>query len=65
MGFAPFAVLLELDLASDKLAILAGPIVDAVAFGAGEFEKLILGHIARHYIKKRPVCNTVSELAHL
>ena len=39
---APFAVLLELDFARDKLPVLAGPVVGAVALAACESEKLIL-----------------------
>lgn len=39
---APFAVLFELDLAGDEFSIAARPIVDAVAFGARQSEKLIL-----------------------
>ena len=42
MRAAPFAVLLELDLACNKLPIAALPIVDAVALAACESEKLIL-----------------------
>jgi len=38
----PFAVLLELDFARDKLPVLAGPVVGAVALAACESEKLIL-----------------------
>ncbi len=50
---APFAIFLEFYLARDEFAVLARPIVDAVAFRAGEFEKLILRH-ARHYTGNRP-----------
>jgi len=42
MSFTPFAVLLELDFARDKLAVLAGPVVGAVALAACESEELIL-----------------------
>lgn len=42
MSPAPFAILLELDLARDKLAVLARPVIRASALTAGEFEKLIL-----------------------
>ena len=38
MQLAPFAVLLEVDLPLDELAVLSGPIVDAAAFAAGELE---------------------------
>ena len=53
MQLAPAAILLELDLLGDELLILARPIIDAVAFGAGELEKLILRHNERNYIPKR------------
>ena len=39
---APVAKLLELDFARDKLPVLAGPVVGAVALAACESEKLIL-----------------------
>ena len=39
---APFAILLEFNFARDQLTVLARPVVDAVAFRAREFEKLIL-----------------------
>ena len=39
---APLAILLELDFARDKLPVLAGPVVGAVALAAREPEKLIL-----------------------
>jgi len=39
---APFAVLLELDFARDKLPVFAGPVIRAVALAACESEKLIL-----------------------
>jgi hypothetical protein len=51
MQLAPFAVLLDIDLALDKLAVLAGPIVNAAAAGAGEFEKLVLRHREQLYSK--------------
>ena len=38
----PFAVLLELDFARDKLPVLARPVVGAVALRTCESEKLIL-----------------------
>ena len=38
----PFAPLLKLDLAGNKLLVLATPVVDALALGAGEFYKSIL-----------------------
>ncbi len=40
--FTPFAVLLELNFARDKLPVLARPVIDAVALRARESEKLIL-----------------------
>ncbi len=43
--FAPLTIFLELDLASDKLLVLAAPIVDALAGSAGEFYEFILRHI--------------------
>lgn len=42
--FTPLAILLELDLAGDELAVLARPIVRALAHRTGEFEELVLGH---------------------
>ena len=39
---APLAILLELDFARDKLPVLAGPVVGAVALRTRESEKLIL-----------------------
>ena len=42
MQFAPFAVLLDIDLALHELAVLARPIVDAAALRAREFKELIL-----------------------
>ena len=42
MCFTPFAVLLELDFARDKLTVLARPVISAVALAACESEKLIL-----------------------
>jgi hypothetical protein len=39
---APLAELLELDLASYELAVLAAPIVNTLALAAGEFDELIL-----------------------
>ena len=44
MRLAPFAVFLDIDFALHKLSILAGPVIDTTALGAGEFEKLILRH---------------------
>lgn len=38
LGAAPFAILFELDLAFDELLVLAGPIVSALAFPAGELD---------------------------
>lgn len=38
----PFAILLKLNLTSDELLVLAGPIVDALAGIAGEFDEAIL-----------------------
>jgi hypothetical protein len=45
LGLTPFTILFELNFASDKLFVLAAPIVDALAGGTGEFYKFILGHI--------------------
>ena len=39
---APTAILLELDFARDKLPVLAGPVVGAIALAACESEELIL-----------------------
>jgi hypothetical protein len=52
MSLAPLAVFLDIDLALDELAVLAGPIIDATALRAGEFEKLILRHSESHYIER-------------
>lgn len=41
----PFTILFELNFTSDKLLVLAAPIVDALASTAGEFYEFILGHI--------------------
>ena len=38
----PVAILLELDFALNKLFILAGPVVDALAGFAREFDQLVL-----------------------
>ena len=46
---APLAVFLEFDLALDKLAVFARPIVDATALAACELYKLILRHNAANY----------------
>ena len=43
---APFAEFVEFDLAFDKLLILGTPIVDAFAFGAGQFDESVLGHMS-------------------
>lgn len=42
--FAPFAVLLELDLLGHELLILAGPIVNTLTVPAGELYELVLRH---------------------
>ena len=39
---APFAIFLELDLASDQLFVLAAPIVNALAVFAREFDESFL-----------------------
>ena len=39
---APLAIFLQFDFAVDKLLVLAGPVIYATAFGAGEFYELIL-----------------------
>ena len=51
VSLAPFAVLLEIDFALDKLAILARPVINAGTLGAGQFEKLILRHNERNYTR--------------
>ena len=43
--FAPLTVLFELNFSSDKLLVLATPIVDALACTTGEFYEFILRHI--------------------
>lgn len=45
LSAAPFAKLLELDLAFNKLFVLAGPIVNTLTFGAGELYESVLRHI--------------------
>lgn len=40
--FAPFTILLKLDFTGDQLLILAGPIIDALAGIAGQFNESIL-----------------------
>jgi hypothetical protein len=49
VSLAPLTILLDIDLALDELAVLAGPIIDAPTLRAGEFEKLILRHSESHY----------------
>jgi len=39
---APLAVFLELDLLGDQFLVLAGPIIDALAFATGELDKSFL-----------------------
>ena len=51
MSLTPLTVLLEIDFALDKLAVLARPVIDAAALGAGQFEKLILRHNERNYTR--------------
>ena len=38
----PSAILLKLNLSSDEFFVLAGPIVDALTLGTGEFYKAVL-----------------------
>ena len=52
MRLTPPAILLELDLFGDELFIFARPIIDAIAFGTGELEKLILGHNVDNYSQR-------------
>ena len=57
----PFTILLELDLAGHELAVLARPIVRALAHRTGELEELVLGHRAALYrigLKKAIFCET-------
>ena len=35
--FTPLTIFLQLDFSSDEFLIFAGPIVDTLAFGAGQF----------------------------
>ena len=44
--FAPFAILVELDFASDKLFVFARPVVDALACSTGQFDEFILRHLS-------------------
>ena len=45
LSLAPLAVLVEFDLASDELLVLAAPVVDALAGAAGQFDEFVLRHI--------------------
>lgn len=49
---APFAVLFELNFALHQLLVLGRPIVNALAFVAGQFYESILRH-AGHYSRDR------------
>ncbi len=51
---APFAVLLELDFLGDELTVFARPVIDTLTVPAGEFDELILGHIAALYKSQAP-----------
>lgn len=44
VSLAPLAVLCDLNLAFNKLLILAGPVVNTLTFLAREFYESILGH---------------------
>jgi hypothetical protein len=55
---AEFAELLELDLALDKLAILARPVVDVLALLARKFDELILGH-GEDYTRKHESAQSI------
>ena len=46
---APFAVLFKLYFAGHQLLVFAGPIIDALAFAAGELDKSFLGHVETAY----------------
>lgn len=61
MSPAPFAVLLELYFALHKLAVLARPVVDASTLGAGQFEKLILGHMGETIRQIGLSCNFLTD----
>ncbi len=52
--FTPLTVLFELNFASDKLLVLAAPVVDALAGTAGEFYEFILGHMPQYNSMCRP-----------
>ena len=43
--FAPLAPFLELDFALHEFAVLAAPVVDTLALGAGKLDELFLWHI--------------------
>lgn len=47
----PFTVLLQFNLARDELAILAGPVVSALALVTGNLYELVLGHGDGYYIE--------------
>ena len=49
LRLAPFAILLEVDLALHKLSILAGPVIDTTALGAAQLDELILRHNEGNY----------------
>jgi hypothetical protein len=46
---APFTVLLELYFTGYQLLVFAGPIIDALAFVAGELYKAFLRHVETIY----------------
>jgi hypothetical protein len=59
---APFAVLFDIDLSLDEFAVLAGPVIDTAALGAGELEKLILRHSERNYTQEQLTSQSQSNL---
>lgn len=54
LHLAPFAELFEVNLPLHQLAILARPVVDALALAAGKFDELFLCHNAAYYTLKQP-----------
>ncbi len=47
LSFAPLAELIEINLAFYQLAVFARPVVDSLAFAAGELDELFLCHNGR------------------
>ncbi|TSC68505.1 MAG: hypothetical protein G01um101456_618 [Parcubacteria group bacterium Gr01-1014_56] len=67
---APFAVLFELNFANHQLLVLAGPVVDALALRALEFDQSVLRHegeynLQNHFVQSerdRALAETKAEV---